>query len=321
MVIITENEANMDNQLTTIETEPAPNYEPIKALVLDGLDSPYSKAMYGLAIEDFINWLQVTGVSGLTKATVNHYKSYLLSSTDYAPSTINLRLSAIRKLAREADDNKLIDDPLLLLPGVGKVENVKSSGVRSGNWLTKAQAQKLINSPDITRLKGIRDRAILAVLIGGGLRRSEAANLKIEDIQQRDGRWVIVDLIGKRKRVRTVPLPTWAIQAINEWTEAANIQEGNLFRPVNKGERITGDSITSQTVQDVVKEYAGKCGFSIAAHDLRRTFAKLARKGDAPIDQIQLTLGHASVATTERYLGTSQDLTTAPCDVLGLRLG
>ena len=59
---------------------------------------------------------------------------------------------------------------------------------------------------------------------------------------------------------------------------------------------------------------------SVRPHDLRRTFAKLAHKGGSPIDQIQLSLGHSSIQTTERYLGVDQDLTTAPCDVLGLRL-
>ena len=52
---------------------------------------------------------------------------------------------------------------------------------------------------------------------------------------------------------------------------------------------------------------------------VRRTFAQLAHKGDAPLEQIQLSLGHASVQTTERYLGVKQDLTSAPCDVLGLK--
>ncbi len=89
---------------------------------------------------------------------------------------------------------------------------------------------------------------------------------------------------------------------------------------MNKGDRVVGDSLTSQAVQDIVKEYAAKCGYELAAHDLRRTFAKLARKGGADLMQIQLTLGHASVSTTERYIGEQQDLTSAPCDVLGLKL-
>jgi integrase len=56
----------------------------------------------------------------------------------------------------------------------------------------------------------------------------------------------------------------------------------------------------------------------LAPHDLRRTFAKLAHKGDAPLEQIQLSLGHASIQTTERYLGVKQSLSDAPCDHLGL---
>jgi len=58
----------------------------------------------------------------------------------------------------------------------------------------------------------------------------------------------------------------------------------------------------------------------IAPHDLRRTFAKLAHKGGSALDQIQLSLGHGSIQTTQRYLGVEQDLTDAPCDRLGLRL-
>ena len=70
-----------------------------------------------------------------------------------------------------------------------------------------------------------------------------------------------------------------------------------------------------------INGYARRLGVEVAPHDLRRTFAKLAHRGGAPIEQIQLTLGHASVQTTERYLGVQQDLTDAPCDRLGLRLG
>ena len=76
----------------------------------------------------------------------------------------------------------------------------------------------------------------------------------------------------------------------------------------------------SQAVQDVVKEHASRLGFEIAAHDLRRTFAKLAHKGGAGLEQIQLSLGHAISKTTERHLGVAQDLTNAPCDHLGLKL-
>ena len=185
---------------------------------------------------------------------------------------------------------------------------------------SKDQAEFLINSTDKTTLKGLRDRAILAVMIGGGLRRSEVAGLTFDHIQQREGRWVIVDLVGKGNRVRTVPIASWVKVAIDQWTETANIKEGRLFRSINRGDNLSGESMTSQAIQDVVKLYADKSGFGLQAHDLRRTYAKLARKGGADLMQIQLSLGHASLKTTERYLGETQDLTSAPCDFLGIRL-
>ena len=201
------------------------------------------------------------------------------------------------------------------------LKGVKTSGVRSGNWLNRNQAQALLDAPSTSTLKGIRDRAILAVILGAGLRRSEVASLTFDKIQQREGRWVLIDIMGKGNRVRTVPLPSWVKVAIDEWAEVASLTGGNVFRPMNKGGKITGDHATSQLVYRVVDEYARELGYKdLAAHDLRRTFAKLAHKGGAGVDQIQLTLGHASLKTTERYLGVEQNLTDAPCDRLGLDL-
>jgi integrase len=91
-----------------------------------------------------------------------------------------------------------------------------------------------LSAPDIETAKGLRNRAILAVLLGCGLRRSEVAALATGHVQQRDGRWCIVDLRGKHGRVRTVPMPTWVMVATDAWTSAAGIAEGYVFRPVNR---------------------------------------------------------------------------------------
>lgn len=291
--------------------------EKLIGLVTDGLTSEVSKVMYAHNLRDFMGWYSQSGNRALNKAVVNQYKAYLLS-LDLSPATINQRLSAIRRLAKESSDNGLMD--FQLAQGIRNVEGVKSAGVRLGNWLTLEQAQSLLNSHDLSTLKGLRDRAILAVMLGGGLRRSEVASLQVSDIQQREGRWVIVDLMGKGQRVRSVPIPSWTKQAIDEWLSTSGITDGNLFRSVNKGDNISGVSMTSQAIQDVVKASSKACGLDVSAHDLRRTFAKLSRKGGGDLKQIQLTLGHETIVTTERYLGESQDLTNAPCDVLGLRL-
>jgi integrase len=120
--------------------------------------------------------------------------------------------------------------------------------------------------------------------------------------------------------VRSVPMPSWAKATFDAWVQSAGINSGRVFRPVHKGGFIDGDSVTPQAVHDAVKTYLAQMGINAAPHDLRRTFAKLARKGGSSLEQIQLSLGHASIVTTERYLGIAQDLTDAPCDRLGLNI-
>ena len=89
---------------------------------------------------------------------------------------------------------------------------------------------------------------------------------------------------------------------------------------MNKSDRIVGASLGPESICKIVAGYGIDMKLVIRPHDLRRTFAKLARKGGAALEQIQLSLGHASIRTTEKYLGIRQDLADAPCDRLGLRL-
>jgi integrase len=124
------------------------------------------------------------------------------------------------------------------LPG-SRIKGVRAQGIHPGNWLSLRQAQALLSTPDITITKGLRGRAILAVLLGCGLRRSEVAALTFEHVQQRDGRWCIVDLVGKHHRVRTVPMPPWVKVAIDAWAATAVILDGFVFRPVNRGDRVS----------------------------------------------------------------------------------
>lgn len=283
-------------------------------LVTNSLTSEHSKRAYSKALIDFLGWMQANQ-KPFTKATIQEYKQSLTGS----PASINLKMSAIRKLATEAADNGLIDQQIA--NGVNRVSGVTAHGVRAGNWLTKQQAQDIILAPNVLTLKGLRDRAVLAVMIGGGLRRSEVAALTFDHIQQRDSRWVIVDIIGKGNRVRSVPIPSWVKLAIDEWIRAAGLSHGLVFQSVHKGGYIKHESMTPQAIRDIVKHYGAAIGLpELAAHDLRRSFAKLAHKGGSGLDQIQLSLGHASIKTTEKYLGVSQNLTDAPCDHLGLVL-
>jgi integrase len=301
-----------------ILTPRAAAFERIKALVLDTLPSPESKRAYRQALDDFFNWCEAAAAGEFTKATVNAYRVNL-ETRQLSPSTINQRLSAIRKLAMEAADNGLMPPPVAA--AISRVKGAKQAGVRTGHWLTREQAESLISAPNPATNKGKRDRALLAVLIGCGLRRREAAALTVDHIQLRDARWVIVDLIGKGGRVRTVPMPGRTKGAIDLWTTAVGITDGLIFRAINKGGRITDGRMSPRGIFEMVQRYGALIGVPrLAPHDLRRTFAKLAHRGGSGLEQIQLSLGHASITTTERYLGVRQDLTDAPCDRLGLTI-
>ena len=151
------------------------------------------------------------------------------------------------------------------------------------------------------------------------MRRDEACRLNLEDIQQREGRWVIPDMRGKGGRVRTIPVPAWVKAAVDRWTQAAQIHSGRILRGMNRHDQITHDSLTGQAVLELAAGYGRSIGVEIRPHDLRRTCAKLCRKHGGELEQIQMLLGHASIETTERYLGTQQDLTNAPNDRMGLK--
>src|SRR6185369_8879107 len=142
--------------------------------------------------------------------------------------------------------------------------------VRIGNWLSASQAEDLILMPDTCSIKGKRDRALLGVLLGAGLRRAEAAGLVFTHLQEREGRWIIADLVGKHERIRSVPVPGWVKAAIDLWAEAAHLSNGRVFRPIDKAHRVTGLALTPQSIYHIVKRYGQKGGFNIAPHDLRR---------------------------------------------------
>jgi len=287
----------------------------MQSLVLEGLSSLHTRRAYEQALEEFLIWLSSAASCSFTKATVQKYRAEL-QAKGLAPSSINVRLSAVRKLAVEASDNGLLAPEIAA--GIGRVKGVRRVGVRLGCWLTREQAEALLRVPDVGTIKGTRDAALLSVLLGAGLRRSEAVALTFEHLQQRENRWLIADLLGKHGRIRTVPIPDWVEGAIRAWAETAGFRTGRIFRAVDKKGRLQPQALSAQAVFWILGRYAAEIGLSVSPHDMRRTYAHLAYKGRAPLEQIQFSLGHASVVTTEIYLGAGQDLRDAPCDHLGL---
>jgi site-specific recombinase XerD len=293
-----------------------PDLDQSKAAVIGSLRSPESQRGYRHAIDEFIDWYRSEPRLSFNRTVVLRYRIHL-ESRNLAPGTINVRLAAVRRLAYEAADAGLLSPELAA--GIRRVKGLKKLGVRLGNWLSVKEARELWQSPDVTSLKGKRDRAIIAVLLGCGLRRRELADLSFEHLQRREDRWAIVDLVGKGCHVRTVPVPDWVKQFLDEWFTAARNCSGKLFRCVCRSGTVWGDGMTEKVVWHVVKIHAKKLELPrLAPHDLRRSCARLCHAAGGELEQIQFLLGHVSVQTTERYLGCKQRFREAVNDRIGI---
>ena len=290
-------------------------YMELRQTVLNGLTATTSRRNYGLALDE-LSAFCLEKQRPISRTLILEFRAHMLDR-ELSPSTINVKLSAIRKLVDEAkragvigvEEASQIDD----------IPNVRQNGIRLGNWLTKEQARELLAVPDRSTLKGKRDYVILALLTACALRRNELAMLDTETIALREGRWVLADLCGKGRRVRTVAVPMWIKHAINAWMAAANIEDGRLLRRVTKSGKVKGDGLSDWAVWSVVEQAAKQIGIErFGAHDLRRTCAKLCRKAGGDLEQIKFLLGHSSIQTTERYLGSEQEIVMAVNDSLGI---
>ena len=168
-------------------------------MVLDAVTSRHSKRNYAKALDDLFGFC---ASRPLSRSLLIEWRAAMEA---LSPSTINVRLSAVRKLVGEARRNNMIGSEEAAR--MTDIPNIRQKGTRLGNWLTREQAKELLAVPDRSTLKGKRDYLILALLVGCALRRNELAELDVETIQQREGRWVVADLEGKGRRIRTVAIP------------------------------------------------------------------------------------------------------------------
>lgn len=291
-----------------------------KTAVLSSLGSLQSRRSYKHAMDEFIAWYCSEPRLALNRSVVLRYRMHL-ESIPLAPATINVRLAAARRLAYEAADSGLLSPELVA--GIRRVKGLKRLGQqRIGNWLTVQEGQQLLSAVSTETLRGKKDSAMLGLLLVCGLRRSELVALELDQIQQREEHWVIVDLVGKAGHVRTVPVPFWVKTAIDTWTSAATIAEGRLFRSIRKNGVRWGRGLTQNVVWYVVKECAERARIDkLPPHDLRRSCARLCHAAGGELEQIQFLLGHATVQTTERYVGCKQKLSHAVNDRIEFHVG
>ena len=231
-----------------------PDLEIAKTAVINSLSCPDAQRGYRHAIDEFVDWYCSEPRLSFSKTVVVRYRMHL-ESRHLAPGTINLRLGAVRRLAYEAADSGLLSADLAA--GIRRDKGVKKLGVRLGNWLTPEQGNALWQAPNSERLRGKRDRALLAILLACGLRRHEIAELTLDHFQKREEHWAIVDLVGKGGHIRTIPVPDWVYRLLNDWMSAAGIQGGRLFRKVSSAGKPWGDGVILVGRYDSADDQAG----------------------------------------------------------------
>lgn len=301
----------MENNLESVGSR----LEELVTLFLNGISHAVTRAMYRKAINDFLEWWDRNGRAPLSIITVQAHRDFLCAR-GYSASTINQRLSAIRKLFSAAGDRAIVGMDQAV--GIARIRGIRQAPNRTGKSLTVEQAERLMNAPNPGTGKGKRDRALLSVLLGCALTRSEVVRLQPGSLRKIEGRWVVLDIEGKHGRKRRVPIPPWVKTAIDNWVKSSELAE-YLFPALDRQGESTGKRLSAASVFDIVKHYGDEIGLDVRPRDLRRTCARLCRSGGADLEQIQLLLGHSSIQITEQYMESRKPAAQSANDHLGLR--
>lgn len=292
---------------------------PARAYLLS-LNSPRSRqtmasflgivaGMLGAGSLDTCSWgsLRRHHVMGITE---------LLRDTGRATATVNTYLSALKGVAKEAWMLKLMD--VESFQHIRAVRNLRGSRLPRGRALPTEEIRQLFQVCDAdSSCQGARDAALLAVILGCGLRRSEAVGLRISDIVTQ-GRALKVLGKGNKERLAYMPAGTW--QRLMHWTEQVRgAGPGPLFTRIRRFDTLTLDRLTDQAVYHILHVRQRQAGIEkCAPHDLRRTFATAMLDNGEDLITVKDAMGHASVTTTQQYDRRGEERLRAARDRLTL---
>jgi integrase/recombinase XerD len=260
--------------------------------------SPHTREAYGRDLYRFDNYLARQGVSSVNSLKREHVMNFLLAEKKCGliASSLARRLVAIRVFLRYLQNEGMIGQNVTDAMDSPKLwKNLPST-------LTQREVETLLQTPDAKKKLGIRDRALLEILYGSGLRVSEAAGLKLCDLNFDAG---YVRCVGKGNKERIVPLGRTSVAALKRYIEDVR----PIFAKNNPDEQRVfltgrGAGISRKTIwQSVRKKHglAAALGKKVSPHTLRHSFATHLLANEAPLRVIQEMLGHADIATTQIY--------------------
>ena len=267
------------------------------------IDNPRTRRAYQNDLEDFCSFVGLTAADEFRAVTRAHVLAWRaqLETRGLAGATIRRKLAALASLFDHLLENNAV-------AGGNPVHGVKRPKIETNEGKTPAlgddQAKLLLDAPDTETVKGLRDRAILAVWLYHGLRREEAARLTMSDLLERRG-IKHLRVHGKGGKIRFLPLHPVAAERIYAYLERDSGRApspGPLFRSIRG--KTTGAGVTANGLYTVVAHWAQAAGIEVdglGVHGLRATAATNALEHDADIAKVQMWLGHANISTTRLY--------------------
>ncbi len=235
--------------------------------------------------------------------SILHYEKILmllsnLTDEGKSPATINVYLSAVKGVAKEAWRKKLID--VESYQHIKEIKRIKGTRSIKGRALDLAELNTLIDycmAQD--GVIAMRDAAVVALVYGAGLRRHEAAGLLLSDLDVNEG---TIKVLGKGNKERINALHDRNLDIIQTWLDERGLAPGPLFLRARKGNRLVNEPISGQTIYDIIIRRYKEAGLKrLTPHDLRRTFATKLLENGEDVFLVQDLMGHSSVETTKNY--------------------
>lgn len=275
---------------------------PARAYLLS-LNSPRSRQTMASFLGIVAGMLGATSLDACSWGSMRRHHvmavTELLRDTGRATATVNTYLSALKGVAKEAWMLKLMD--VESFQHIRAVRNLRGSRLPRGRALPPEEVRALfaIFHDDGSSI-GIRDAAMLGVILGCGLRRSEAVGLDLSDIVTHER---ALRVLGKGNKERLVYMPAGTWKRLRMWIDdVRGEKEGPLFTRIRRYDTLTNSRLTDQAIYYVLQVRQQQAGIAkCAPHDLRRTFATAMLDNGEDLITVKDAMGHASVTTTQQY--------------------
>jgi site-specific recombinase XerD len=299
--------------VTEVVREPAPGDRRLiedfaSQLARERRLSPHTVRAYRVDLDALATFLARAGLDleSASRASLRRWLAYL-GTRGYARSSLARKAAAVRTFyAWAVRAGALADDPAALLTGPAPASRLPTV-------LKPDDAARLADAPPPGDPAGLRDRAILELLYGSGLRVSELCGLDVGDLDLHRG---MVRVMGKGAKERVVPVGDYAVLAVRAYlsdARAAFLPEAGS-PPADRGDRAAlflnrrKRRLSPRDAYSVVRAYGAAIlpGRALSPHALRHSYATHLLEGGADVRTVQELLGHASLATTQRYTHVSR---------------